>query len=325
MKTIKDIAKLAGVSTMTISRYFSAPEKLNIHTREKIKVLVNKYHYSPNVIAKSLITKKSGLIGVVVPDIRNPFFAQLYYRLETILEPKGYSLMLCNSKEDAKKERDFLRLLISRQVEGIILIPVFRENVESLIKRRKKFVLVERLVGSIQANMVSSAHYKGAYMAVEHLINLGHRNIAVLCGDTKLTPYHDRLKGYYDALKTYGIPLRKELVCESAINIESAEYSILNLIRKDQGISSLFSCNNLMSLGAINAIYESNLKIPENISFAAFDELPGIKYLIPSMTCVQQNSAMLAEIAVDLLMNQISKEESIPEQIEVPVTLKKGI
>jgi len=324
MLTLKDIAQLANVSAMTVSRYFSAPDKLKEDTRNKIKALVDEHNFSPNVLAKSLITRKSGLIGVVIPDIRNPFFSQLYYRLETILEPMGYSLMLCNSKENAQKEDEFLRLLMSRQVEGIILIPVDENSVELLINRRKKFVLVERIIDNIQANSVSCDHYGGAYMAVEHLVQLGHRNIAVLCGNTSLKPYHDRLKAYCDVLQEHHITLNNELICESAINIESAEKVFLDLISKKQDITAVFSCNNLMSLGAINAIYESNLTIPKDISFAAFDELPGIEFLVPSITYVQQDTIKLAQTAVDLLIDQLVNEDQTPKHIEIPVALKKG-
>jgi LacI family transcriptional regulator len=325
MKTLKDIAKLAGVSPMTISRYFSAPNKLSKATRDKVKALVEEYNYSPNVLAKSLITKKSGFIGVIVPDIRNPFFSQLYYELESCLEPMGYSLMLCNSKENAQKEYELIQLLISRQVEGFIIIPVDEENVELLIKRKINFVLVERILESSQANSVSSDHYQGAYLAVEYLLQSGHKNIAILCGDTDIKPYYDRLKAYTDALTSYGIPLNKQLICESKIDIESAKRAFLNLINSNEIITAVFSCNNLMSLGAINAIYQSNLTIPDDISFAAFDELPRTEFLIQSLTCVIQDTGKLAESAVRLLLKQISNVVSPPEHLEVPVILRKGI
>lgn len=310
---------------MTISRYFSAPDKLKENTRNTIKALVEAHDFNPNALAKSLITRKSGLIGVVIPDIRNPFFSQLYYRLETILEPIGYSLMLCNSKEDAQKENEYLQLLFSRQVEGIIIIPVERENVEWLMRRKKKFVLVERIMDFTDANTVSCDHYRGAYLAVEHLVKLGHRNIAILCGNTDIKPYHDRFKAYCDVLAASGIQLNNDLICTSAINIESAEKAFLDLISRKQDVTAVFSCNNLMSLGTINAIYESQLTIPNDISFAAFDELPGIEFLVPSMTCVQQDTVKLAQTAVDLLLDQILHDEQTAKHIEIPVTLKQGI
>ncbi len=324
MKTLKDIAKLAGVSTMTISRYFSAPDKLSKGTREKVKLLVEKYSYSPNVLAKSLITRKSGLIGVVVPDIRNPFFSQLYFELETCLEPMGYCLMLCNSKENASEEEKLIQLLTSRQVEGFIIVPVDAGNIELLNSRNSNYVLVERTIESIQANSVASDHYQGAYLAVEYLLELGHRNIAILCGNIDIKPFYDRLQAYKDALKSYGIPIKNELICESELDIEAAKQASLNLINSQKEITALFSCNNLMSFGAINSIYKSNMTIPDDISFAAFDELPRTEFLIPSITFVIQDTKKLAESAVSLLLKQISNENSIPEQKVVPVTLRKG-
>ena len=325
MKTLKEIANIAGVSAMTISRYFSSPEKLSKSTYDKIKTLVDEYHYTPNMLAKSLITKKSHLIGVVIPDIRNPFFSRLYYGLENILEPMGYSLMLCNSRESSQKEKEYLQLLISRQVEGIFLVPVNENNVELLIKRKRRFVLIERSADSTKTNTVSSDHYQGAYMAVEHLIRLGHRNIALLCGNTEIKPYRDRLRAYKDALKAFVIPENNELICESEITIESSEKAFHELLSKKLGITAVFSCNTMMSFGAINAIYKSNLTIPGDISFAAFDELPGIELLIPSITCVFQDTKKLAESAVELLLKQTLKEDSLNSHIEVPVTLRKGI
>ncbi|MDH5602359.1 MAG: LacI family transcriptional regulator [Cyclobacteriaceae bacterium] len=324
MKTLKEIAKIAGVSAMTISRYFSSPEKLSKATHDKVKALVDEFQYTPNMLAKSLITNKSHLIGVVIPDIRNPFFSQLYYWLEKILEPMGYSLILCNSRENSQKEKKYLQLLISRQVEGIFLVPVNGKNVELLLKKKRNFVLIERSVNSMHSKTVSSNHYQGAYMAVEHLIKLGHRKIALLCGNTEIKPYRDRLTAYLDALKAFGIPINEEFLCESEITIEASERAFYNLINKKLGITAVFSCNTLMSYGAINAIYKSKLTIPGDISFAAFDELPGIELLIPSITCVRQDTGKLANTAVEMLLRQTTNNEVGPTKIEVPVTLKLG-
>ncbi|MDW7695110.1 LacI family DNA-binding transcriptional regulator [Flammeovirgaceae bacterium SG7u.111] len=326
MSNIKEIAQQAGVSTMTVSRYFNNPEKLSEKAKEKIKKVINEIDYQPNEIARSMRAKKTLLVGVVIPDIRNPFFNHCYYAIEEYFNKLGYSILLCNSKEDPVEELKYIKLLSARQVDGIILMPVSEESIEVLVRKKKSYVLVDRVFEGVKGNYIIGDHYKGAFDAVSHLTALGHKKVGIIKGGNHLFPYAERYRGYVAALEVCGIPLTADLVKE-ALPEQTTAYECMNellSLPKGSRPTAIFACNNLMCQGAIKSIYEHGLKIPDDISIISFDPLPAHEILKPAITCVAQPVYELGEKAAELLYQKLIGEGEEDKHLVIKPELIHG-
>lgn len=325
--TLKKIAEKCGVSVPTVSRVLSGKGKqyrISRATSERVTKIATELDYSPNFLASSLRLKRTFTLGLIIPDISNPFFSSLARSVEKAARRGGYSIILCDSEETTKIEVESFKLLENRKVDGLILSPVGQKSKHFLAgnKPRVPMVLVDRYFPELRIPFITSDNYQGAVEAVSHLIENGHRSIACIQGLHDTSVNSDRVRGYIDAHKNKGLPIDKSLIVGDNFGEENGYIETKLLIKRAQRPTAIFSLGNLISLGALKAISEEGLSIPQDVSLISFDDQPYFSYLSPPITTVTQQNKELGRIAVKLLIEQIgSSTVHEPGGIFVPTKL----
>jgi len=309
MANIFDIAKKANVSVVTVSRLLNNPEIVSSKTAAKIYRVMDELKYQPSQIARSMVSKRTNTIGVIMPDIKNTLFNNWFRVIEDYATSLSYNLVLCNTDEDAVKELNYIRLLQSQRVDGIIIAPGNRESVAYLMKSNMRFILFDRLYDSRRNNYVTTDHYQGAFDAAEYLAKLGHTKIAVLRGGGTLYPDTERYSGFEDAMLKNKLKIYPEFVLNCEFNEEVACRRISELFSQQNKPTAVFSFNSLMTTGVIKAFQKMNISIPENISLLSFDEIPGQEIFSPKITHINQPVDLLGKEAIAALIELINHPE----------------
>lgn len=325
--TLVDIAKKSGLSVSTVSRVINKKTKKYRISRE-VELMVLKaakeLNYRPNQLARSLRLKKTQTIGLVAPDISNPFFAQIIKTIQTEVHKLHYSLVVCDSDESLELEVEHTNLLFSKGIDGLIVMPVGQQyqHFKFLLENGVPVVTVDRGFDELRTNMVVIDNYGGAFQAVEHLLSRGHRRIAIIQGLPGTFTSIGRLEGYRAALGKYGVPIDESLVVGKDFRKESGYIETKFLLQSLKRPSALFTTSDLITLGALQAISEEGLRIPGDISLVAFDDLESAEFFNCPITAVAQPKETLGEVAVKLL----SDELSTPGQHEVKkIVLKPSL
>ncbi|HLP16088.1 MAG TPA: LacI family DNA-binding transcriptional regulator, partial [Bacteroidota bacterium] len=309
MATIFDVAQEAGVSVVTVSRLMNNPKIVSVRTAEKVQAAIESLHYQPSQIARSLMGKRTNTIGVIVPNITDPFFNRWYRYLEEFASARSINLLMCNTDDDLKKEINYVKLLHSQRVDGIIIAPYSRKPVEYLLKIHMKFILFDRIMEDINANFVTTDHYQGGVEAIEYLTALGHTKIVLLKGGGVILADTDRHKAYVDVLRAHRIPYDPRLVADCGFQEEEAYRVVYELMSGPDAPTAIFAISAGMAQGAIRAIQELNLSIPGDVSVICFDELPGQRIFRPAITHVTQPVKELAERVMEGLLAKINGTE----------------
>lgn len=317
--TLKDIAREAGVSVSTVSRVLNKKSKtarISPETEALIMKAAKKLKYNPNQLARSLRLKKTHTIGLVVPDISNPFFAFVTRVIQKHAYDAGYSLVVCNTDEDLNTETEQVLLLRGKGVDGFIIMPVGldQNHIRELLEYNKPLVLLDRCFDSIDANSVGVDNYTGAFMGTEHLIKNGHEEIAIIQGLPNTSTNSSRVRGYRDALLRYDIPVRDENIVGNDFRKDNGYIETKLLLGRHKPPTALFTMSDLITLGALEAIYESGLSIPEDISIISFDEVDFAPFLKAPLTVVRQPRELLGQAAVKLLIDDIRFKGDKPKQ-----------
>lgn len=308
--TLSDIAKKSRISISTVSRVLNQKSK-KYRISRKVELLVlqaaKDLRYHPNQLARSLRLKKTQTIGLVAPDISNPFFAQIIKTIQTELHKLHYSLVVCDSDESLELEVEHTHLLYSKGVDGLIVMPVGQQflHFRDLLDNGVPVVTVDRGFDELETNMVVIDNYAGARGAVEHLIAHGHRRIAIIQGLQDTFTSVGRLAGYRDALANAGIPFDENLIVGRDFRKENGYIETKFLLKSAHPPSALFTTSDLITLGALQAIGEEGLEVPGDISIVAFDDLESAEYFRSPITAVAQPREAMGEMAVKLLMDKI--------------------
>lgn len=325
--TLKSIADQLDVSVTTVSRVLNGKSeryRISRETQELINSAAKELSYSPNQLARGLRLKRTNTIGYIIPDISNPFFSSIAKSVEKSARKSGYSILLCDSEEDTKIEENLLQLMVDRKVDGLIISPVGLE-VNHLLKISQKnipIVLLDRYFPELNLPFVTSDNYKGALEAVNMLIDNGHRRIACIQGLINTSPNNDRVKGYIDAHKNHDLMIDKKLIVGDSFGEENGYIETKLLLKQEDQPTAIFAVSNLISLGAIRAISEEGLKIPDDISMVSFDDQPYSRFLSTPMTTVSQQNAQIGQIAIKLLIDQIESNRQLePKGIFLPTKL----
>jgi len=288
--TLKDIANKISVSVSTVSRVVNGKKYVKPETRKKILKALKDMDYTPNQVARSLKIKSTNTIGVVIPDINEDFFSYVFKGLNNILDKNGYSVILCDTEENEKKEEIYLNLLTEKRIDGIVLATVSKNNktLNKLLESGLPVIFIDNLP-NIKNNFDSVIidNEKASCLAVEHLLEFGHKRIGIITGKTNETTGYERLSGYKKALKMNNIDIHKELIKIGDFKEESG-YKNMNELLKDDKITSVYIASSKMTYGAIKAIRENNLKIPEDISVVGFDVHDPSGLIKPSITTIIQ-------------------------------------
>lgn len=318
--TIREVAKKAGVSPATVSRVISQFGYVSETTRQKVLKTIRELDYRPNIIARSMVTKATHTIGLVVTDITNPFFAQLSRGIEEITWNNGYTLFLANTDEDVEREQAIVQALQEKQVDALIIVPASSVNAPHLFDLNRQgipIVLVDREVVDLPVDKVMVDNEEGAYTAVSHLISLGHRRIAMLLDNLDITTNIERLNGYKKALQDNHIYVEEELIKSCQYTQQSAYEIIKEMLLLTNRPTALFTANNFMTIGAIKAIREAKLSIPNDLALVGFDDLDYEALNSPQLTVVSQPITSMGNIAGQRIIAKLRGDTNPPMEIRL--------
>ena len=324
--TRKDVARLADVSTATVSYVVNdGPRSVSPETRQRVLWAIDQLGYQPNAIARSLVTKKTNTIGFIIPDILNPVHAAIAKSFEDALRTADYSLILGNSDETPEVELTYLRVLLSKEVDGIALNPTGenRRFLFSLTESGKHLVLLDRQLEGLNVDCVLFDNVVGTRQAVHHLIELGHSRIGLINLSRHLTPGRERLEGYERALLEAGIKVEPALIVEGDFKAQKGEDLIKELLQVHPPPTALFVSSNRLMRGVLRVIKQRQLRMPEDIAVAAFDDVGYYEDRTPSITAVSTSVAEFGYEAARLLIERLSgKYSGEPRTLRVPCELK---
>jgi LacI family transcriptional regulator len=314
MATVHDVARRAGVSTSTVSHVVNNTRFVSDELRERVLAAMRELDYTPNAAARMLALKRSQTIGLIVSDIRNPFFASVARGVEDVAQEQGYTLVLCNSDESAQRETACLNALETRAVDGVLLASagVADEHLARLVRAGYPIVLVDRDLPELGAPAVLLDNEGAAYSAVWHLITRGHRRIAMLSGRAVISTTTERVAGYRRALAEAEIEMDNRLVVSGASTSEGGAIAANAVLDLDEPPSAIFSGNNLMSIGALQAIANRGLLVPDDIALVGFDDFPfpWSDAFRPHLTTIAQPTYELGRRAAEILVQQLKGSSS---------------
>ncbi|MGB5822940.1 MAG: LacI family DNA-binding transcriptional regulator [Proteocatella sp.] len=312
--TINDIAKMAGVSKGTVSRVINnKAEGVGDEVRQRVKNIIDEVGYKPNQLARSIVTSKSKTIGLIIPDITNPFFPKLVRGIEDYAFSKDYTVFLCNSDENIKKEEYYLCNFIEKRVDGIILAPSRKSSTKlnQLLKDYDRPVaVVDRRVEGLTCDIfVSSDNFKGAYIGVSHLISQGYRRIAFFGGDKDLSNTKQRYEGYLTALSENDIKVDPDIVVYGRYTLHSGEALMEECLEKKTEFDAIFAACDLIAIGAIRVLKENAIKVPADIAVMGYDNIYISEFIEPPLTTVEQKIYEIASKVTQMLIAKIEGEK----------------
>jgi LacI family transcriptional regulator len=289
MATIKDVAKLAGVSPSTVSRALSGRVPVDEETKKKVMEAVDALNYRPNILAKGLREGKTNTIGLVLPNIRNPIFPAVARGVEDIARQKGYTVILCNTDGDRRVELDYIEKLKERWVDGFIFATA-GDDAQHILDLKDQGIPVVLLVRNIdyKVDAVVIDNFKAAYMATNYLIDLGYRKIALINGSPTLSLYKERLDGYKSALRENNITMDYGLIVQDIELMEDAYIATKTLLNEGVLPDAILATSDPKAYGVMGAIRDRELTIPRDIAVMGFDDLDIGKYMNPSLTAIAQ-------------------------------------
>ncbi|MDR7434127.1 MAG: LacI family DNA-binding transcriptional regulator [Armatimonadota bacterium] len=316
--TIRDVARKAGVSVATVSRVVNeSAHKVREETRQRVLEAIQALGYQPNDVARGLKKRTSHTIGLIVPDISNPFYPAIARGIEDVANAHGYAIVLCNTYEDLAKEREYLSLLRRRWVDGLIFATsgVNTKHLQWLRGHRVPVVLVARDVEGLEIDAVLVDNFRGAYLAVQHLIGLGHRRIGFIGGPSTLHVSQERRRGYLQALDDAGIAPDPAYSVEGNFRAEGGDSAMQKLLQLSPPPTAVFAANDLMAIGAMNAIKRVGLRIPGDVAVVGFDDIPFASLVEPRLTTVAQPKYKMGAMAMTLLLERIEGKGDGPRKI----------
>ncbi|GGF32201.1 LacI family transcriptional regulator [Halobacillus andaensis] len=328
MTTIKHIAKQAGVSVTTVSRALNGYSDVNAKTRKKIEDVAKELNYSPNSLARSLVKNQSETIGLLVSgftkeSVKDGFTVEVMSGINNFVAETKYDLVLFNTDSSKQRKKTYTQLCKERRVDGVILQGIKTDDpyLEEVMESDIPCVFIDIPVSSDHVGYVSTDNKEGARVAVNHLIELGHRKIAMVNGHEQAFVSKERLEGYKLALQQNNIQFIAEYVKNGSFIEEEAYKQTLALLKEQPDITSIFCASDLMAIGSIEAAKELNYKIPEDLSIIGYDDIPLSSYISPALTTVSQNKYDLGYNAARMLTNML-KHHQPPERCILETELK---
>lgn len=325
MPTIVEVARLARVSIATVSNVIRGSKKVSPELQERVREAIRELNYSPNEIARSLKVRQTRMLGMVLPDITNPFFPDVIRGAEDSAYERGYFLMTANTDEKIGKERRILSALRSYRVDGILLASApgsDASHILNTIQAGVSIVCLDRTVAGAKTDAVLLDNVRGGQECVRHLIQAGHRRIAIITGPLSLQTGSERLRGYEEALREADIGVRHELILEGDFRQESGYRLGKELVRRRAKPTAVLVCNGVMTVGVLQALEEGNLDCPGDIALATFDDLALDRSFHPHLTAVVQPGYEIGARAATILMDRIEgKLAKEPIVVRVAPTL----
>jgi len=303
--TIYDVARLAGVSTATVSRALNGTGQISAATRAAIDAAVERLGYRPNTIARSLVKRTTQTIAVMVPDIADPFYPALVKAIQALADEQSYTILLCTSEGDPEREENYLDLLRAKQVDGALVdgLVLPRARLAHFVEEGFPMVSLDRDIDFPSIPLVQVNNRLGAQLATEHLVRLGHTRIAHVTGRTHVRISAERQSGYEEELTRLGVPVDPALVAAGDFTEEGGYRATLELLERRPSFTALFAANDVSALGALRALSESGKRVPDDVSVVGFDDLWLAAYLTPPLTTIRQPLAEIGRLATELLID----------------------
>jgi LacI family transcriptional regulator len=311
----------------TISRALSGQAKryrIRPETEARIRACAAELGFTPNQLARGLRLNKTAAIGLIIPDVSNPFFASIARQVALEVRRHGYSLVLCDSQDSADMEAESLEILRSRSVDGLLLCPAgqSREHLVQFERGTLPIILMDRYFPDLKLPYVASDNVKGAKEATSYLIQNGHRRIACLQGLRGTSPNDDRLRGYKKAFSEQRVACDQSLILGHSFSEQDGYIETKLLLSKRRDVTAIFSFSSVTTLGAMRALAEAKLRVPDDVSLLSFDEQPYSAYLATPLTTVAQQYAEMGSIAVKLLLDWLQPPHRVPDaRMLLPTTL----
>ncbi len=324
MSTISDVAKRAGVSTLTVSRVINNSSYISQETRERVERVIEELGYVPNALARSLRFKQTKTIALVLTDITNPFFTTLARGVEDVASEQGFSVIFCNTDESESEEAEYLNVLSQKQVDGILLVPACceKDTIVSLQSRGAPVVLLDRRIPDAKVDTVRCDSEQGAYQVVRYLLGQGHRTIAILAGPQSISTSVDRVSGYRRAMSEAGLGPDMQFVYHAGFTQEGGHQMTKQVLTNKVRPTALFAGNNFIAMGVFYALREVGLRVPDDISVVAFDDIPVEFVMDPFLTVVAQPAYEMGKQATELLLTRLAGEgPGEPQEIVLPTEL----
>lgn len=313
--TIRSVAEEAGVSIGTVSKVINDSGKISENTRKKVFQAMRKLNYKPDAAAASLRGKRTKLIGLLVPDISNPFYAGIARSIEDRSHEVGLNVMLCSTDNNTEKEKNYLALLTSQRVDGLVVASAFRSTVllQETIERGIPSVLIASEIPQLSINTVTVDDYKGGYLATSHLLDLGHKDIAIISENVRSN--EPRLAAYRDSLREAGIDVKPEYIMKTEATILKGYECAKKLLLLEEKPTAIFACNDLLAAGVIQAAKELELDLPRELSVVGFDNTVLSTTTAPMLTTVSQPIKQMGAKVVNLLLQEMEESKGYKERL----------
>ncbi len=321
--TIRDVAREVGVSINTVSRALNGKPDVNPETKRLILEVAERLQYTPNKLARGLRSKKTGIIGVIIADIANPFFSAVVKGMGKAAKPLGYSIILQDTCENYESEEEAILIMRSEQVDGVLITPIQTEksSIHMLQESGIPFVLVARYFNDLDTDYVVADDVQGGYLATIHLIKKGHEKIAFINGPSYNSSAIERLEGYKKALEEHNIELNEELMRNGALTMEDGySHGKALLIDHDPQPTALFAFSDFVALGAMKAIREAGLRIPEDIAVVGYDDIAFAFCLEVPLTTIRVPKREIGEEVVSILAKKMNGD-GCHSRLKMPVEL----
>jgi LacI family transcriptional regulator len=316
MPTIHEVAKRAGVGSITVSRVINNSGYISSETRERVEKAIAELGYVPNTLARSLRSRRTNTVGLIVTDITNPFFTTLARGVEDAANQAGYTVIFCNTDESQRKEEQYLNVLLQKQVDGLLFVPSRSQPnaIRQIQKHGTPVVVLDRRISEIQVDTVRCDSVDGSYQLARYLISLGHRQIAVMSGAVGISTADDRVSGYRNALKEAGIDIEETYIFRGDLTPDSGYAMTRQAISQHPRPTALIAANNFITIGAMKALQEAELEVPEDIALVGFDDLPPAMVTFPFFTVASQPAYEMGTRAMQLLLERLEGGATEPYQ-----------
>ncbi|MBI9098960.1 MAG: LacI family DNA-binding transcriptional regulator [Spirochaetaceae bacterium] len=313
MPNIREVAKRAGVSVATVSRVLNHPERVSPQTKDRIDKIMVEMDFSPNVFARSLNLKRSNSIALIIPDIQNPQNMEIARGVERVAHQKGYNLLLCNTEKDREKEQSYIRMLMEKKIDGIILAftLLLQADFDEIQKKNIPIILFGQNVLKKNISSVYSDFKEGAFIAVSHLIELGFKRIAYICGGEDHLENRDKTLGYKEALLKAGDKVSEEMIFQGKDDIDSGYLAALKLLKQTPRPDAVFVANDLMAMGAIDALRTEGIRVPEDISIIGYDNIKMSALIEPKLTTVSWPVYKMGLISARILIEEVENSGDV--------------
>lgn len=324
MATMKDVAKLAKVSTSTVSHVLNSTRYVSPEIKKRVLQAMEELHYTPSALARSLKKKETKTLGMLISNSTNPFYAEVIKGVERCCYLRGYNLILCNTENSIERMQASLEMLLQKQVDGLfIMCKDGNSNEFNLFERYEPVptVVMDWGPNHIQLDQIQDNSFLGGLIATQHLIDMGHKNIGCITGPLEKKTALLRLNGFKACMDKASLPINNKWIVNGNFTTEGGFKAFEQIFNNEELPSALFVSNDIMAMGVINAAYNKSILIPNNISVIGYDDIKLAKFITPSLTTIHQPKFRLGAAAVELLLDKIHNKTRDAKTIQLTPTL----